>query len=140
MCSWPACRTTTSATSSTPTPTPTPATSRARASTASGAGSYCGMPRWRCSPASARRPKRDGGDGLLRGELAGERGLPAGGGVAVEDAPTDRLVDGADRLADGVGRRGAVGGASVLHGGANLAADGAIAQAPLLVLLHALPS
>src|SRR6186997_1417531 len=114
-----------------PTPTRTPATSRARASTASGAGSWSVMPRWRYSPASARRPKRGGDDELLRGdERARERGFLAGGSVAVEDAAGDRLVYGADRLPDGVAVGGPLGDAGVLHGGADLAADGAIAQAP----------
>ena len=61
------------------------ATSRAAASTGSGAGSWCATRRSRAcgSWRSGARPGRSSGQ---RVELAGERGLPAGGGVAVDDA------------------------------------------------------
>lgn len=101
----------------------------------------------RPAPGKARRraPVSASSSGA-RGETTGERGLLASGGVRVDDALRDGLVEGADRLADGLRRLGAgrvaTGGAGDLarrlDGGANARADGPVAQAPTLALTHLL--
>src|SRR5205085_2832101 len=81
---------------------------------------------------------------LLRGgETPGERGLLARGGVAVDDAFGDGLVERTDRVGHRVARVGGGGGErgpGGLHGGAHLRADRAVANAATLVLPHALES
>jgi hypothetical protein len=79
------------------------------------------------------------------GETAGERGLLAGGGVAVNHALRHGLVERADGVAHrlrGVAARGVVTGtrrlARGLDGGADAGADGPVAQAPALALPHLL--
>src|SRR4030095_15548085 len=90
-----------------------------------------------------RRPSRRR-PGVLRAmtrlagrvETAGERGLFAGGGVAVDHALADGLVERADPLLYAGALRGARAAAGQLHGGAHLRAHGAVAQPTALVLAH----
>src|SRR5262245_59461783 len=87
--------------------------------------------------ASAERATGSGRDV----ELAGERGLLAGGGVPVEHALGHRAIERADRVVDRRLRIGGIrreGGARGLHGGADRAARRAVALAALLALLHPL--
>jgi hypothetical protein len=88
--------------------------------------------------------RRDGqsGRGLLDGvELAGERGLLAGGGVPVKDALGHGPVQCADGLTDdgrGLGGLGPERRRGALDDRTELAAHGAVALAVLLALLHPL--
>src|SRR5581483_6329870 len=115
------------------------ATSRAAASTGSGAGRSCATPRsGRCGP--SRSGARRGRSGR-RVELAGERGLAAGGGVAVDHTLGHRAIDDAGGLANRGGRLATLAGEGFPgdpDARAHRAADGPVAQAPLLVLLDPL--
>lgn len=92
--------------------------------------------------AHAQAERRGGGAGLaLRGDAAGEGGLLAGGGVAVDHALGHRLVQRADGLAHRTLRLGTLGDgrrASRLDGAAEAGAERPVAQAAALALVHPL--
>src|SRR5438552_3112646 len=85
---------------------------------------------------AGRTPRRCSARG--GGETASQRGLLPRGGVAMDDALCDRLVERANRVGDGRAERVAAGGARRLHRGADLRADGAVTHAPRLALANAL--
>src|SRR5438552_10654007 len=85
---------------------------------------------------AGRTPRRCSARG--GGETASQRGLLPRGGVAMDDALCDRLVERANRVGNGRAERVAAGGARRLHRGADLRADGAVTHAPRLALANAL--
>src|SRR5262245_442899 len=76
----------------------------------------------------------------LAGETAGERGLLARGGVAVDHALADGPIEAPDRLGDGGLLLGALRRPRVLEGRPDLRAYGTVPQAATLVLPDALHS
>src|SRR5687768_13691778 len=119
-------------------------TSRARPCSAVTRATAWPMPRWSCSTTCgiacdrrprrarrqrARRPRRGERAVLRRGdEATRERGLLAGGRVAMDDTLRDGLVEGPDGVEDGRALLGALGAARRLHETTDLRTDGTVAQ------------